>query len=183
MRKLQKQKGQSTIEFVFVLFAFIFFLSLSYNAVVSFAVYQYFSYANFMAARAMQAGRETNAQQELASLKVMQMYVPGINVGSQDLLFSFSSKRPLARIKGWLVPRALSTDFEHPFVLIFEVPLLTLPLGEEIRQEFGTITLKTSAVLGREPSAEECRGFFDQFFSRMGGGAPHRPEDMEDNGC
>lgn len=183
MRKLQKQKGQSTIEFVFVLFAFIFFLSLSYNAVVSFAVYQYFSYANFMAARAMQASRLKNSDQEAASLAVMDKYIKDIKVGNQDLLFSFSSKRPLARIKGWLVPRALSADFEHPFVLIFEVPLLTLPLGEEIRQEFGTITLKTSVVLGREPSAEECRAFFDQFFSRMGGGAPHRPEDMEDNGC
>jgi hypothetical protein len=175
------KKGQSTIEFIFVFFAFIFFLSMSYNAVVSFAIYQYFSYANFMAARAYQPSRETKLDQNNAAVNAMGVYIPGIRIGSQNTLFSFSASRPLARIKTWNVPRPDSPNL--PMVLEFEVPFLTLPLGEEIKQTFGTLNLKTTVLIGREPSREECRRFFVDFFGRMGGGAPHSPDGMEDNGC
>ncbi len=180
MRKKHK-KGQSTIEFIFVFFAFVFFLSMSYNAVISFAVYQYLSYANFMAARAYQPSRSGKIEQRNAAIKVMQVYVPGITVGSQTTNFAFSAKRPLARIRQWAVPEPDSPNL--PFLLQFEVPFLTLPLGDDIKQTFGNLTLKTTVMLGREPSAEECRFFFAEFFNSMGGGAPHSAADMEDNGC
>lgn len=176
-----KKKGQSTIEFIFVFFAFIFFLSMSYNAVISFAVYQYFSYANFMAARAYQPSRNNRLDQNNAAVRAMSVYIPGIRPGSQNTLFAFSEKRPLARIKSWMVP--LPNTPELPMVLEFEVPFLTLPLGDDIKQTFGTLTLKTSILMGREPSKEECRNFFINKFGELGGASPHDADAMEDNGC
>jgi hypothetical protein len=179
MRKTKK--GQSTIEFIFVFFAFIVFLSLSYNAVVSFAIYQYFSYANFMAARAYQPSRNNRLDQNNAAVSTMGVYIPGIKIGSQNTPFSFSPSRVLANIKSWDVPRPDSPNL--PMVLEFEVPFLVLPIGDDLRQSFGTLRLKTSMHIGREPSKEECRKFFVDFFGAMGGGAPHSPDAMEDNGC
>lgn len=179
--KRVKNKGQSTIEFAFVLFAFISFLSLSYNAVVAFSVYQYLSYANFMAARAMQSSRATLDLQNNASLKVMKIYVPGITLNAQDTRFGFSRSRLLARITSWKKPEIGSTNL--PFILVFKVPLLTLPIGNDLRREFGWITLKTSVILGREPTTQECHSFFQRFFVDMHGTTPHSPEAMEDNGC
>lgn len=179
---ISMKRGQSTIEFIFVFFAFIFFLSMSYNAVVSFAVYQYLSYANFMAARAYQASRATPEAQNQAARDVMRVYVPGIKPGSQNTPFAFSSKRPLARIRRWEVPLP-DPRVELPYILEFDVPFLTLPLGEEIKQSFGTLRLKTTLMMGREPARSECRAFFVRFFGAMGGSGPHSAEDMEDNGC
>jgi len=177
-----RRKGQSTIEFTFVLFAFIFFLSLSYNAVVSFAVYQYLSYANFMAARSFQASRGTKLLQEQKSLATMQLYVPGVtNNMKTPVPFAFSSKRKLAIITAWDVPYADSPNL--PFHLEFQVPLLSLPLGDEIRKEFGWLNLHTDVILGREVTQEECLFFFTRFFDSLGGHSPHTAAGMEDNGC
>ncbi|MEZ4814695.1 MAG: hypothetical protein R3A80_05750 [Bdellovibrionota bacterium] len=179
--KKKTKSGQSTIEFIFVFFAFIFFLSMSYNAVISFAVYQYLSYANFMAARAYQPARTGKLDQRNAAISAMGVYVPGIEVGSQNTLFAFSSKRPLARIRLWAVPEPDSQNL--PFILQFEVPFLTLPLGDDIKQTFGTLTLKTTVMLGREPSRDECRFYFSNLFNSLGGSSPHTAAAMEDNGC
>lgn len=175
------RKGQSTIEFIFVFFAFILFLSLSYNAVISFAVYQYLSYANFMAARAYQPSRATREEQELAALRVMQVYVPGIRPQNQNTVFSFSPSRKLATITQWLPPRPDQQNI--PTVLVFKVPFLSLPLGDDMRRNFGEITLRSTVTLGREPSVYECRRFFIEFFRVMRGTTPHSAADMEDNGC
>jgi hypothetical protein len=179
------KRGQSTIEFCLVFFAFIFFLSMSYNAVVAFATYQYLSYANFMAARARQAGRETIGAQQAAAHAVMDMYVPGIREGGQNLYFGFSRTRKLAIITAWNVPSSGAPDKLNPFELEFDVWLITVPIGEDMRNRFGKLKLKTTAALGREPSSEECRGFFERFFSlyKNGPNNMHNSGDMEDNGC
>ncbi len=183
---MKNQNGQSTIEFAFVIFAFIFFLSMSYNAVVSFAVYQYLSYANFMAARAYQPSRATPALQREKAIQTMQVYVPNVQANpSQRTSFAFSARRPLAIITGWTVP---AEETATPFILEFEVPFITLPLGEEMRRTFGTFNLRTEVTLGRENTRVECRSFFEEFFRSMGyapgaGGMPHSPDGMEDNGC
>ena len=184
------KRGQSTIEFVFVMFAFIFFLSLSYNAVVSFAVYQYLSYANFMAARANQPSRSNRDLQRKAAVATMKMYVPGIiatpSAGGQsgpngELNFGFSPNRTLAKIVLWAAPEPDSANF--PFVLVFKVPLVTLPIGAQMRNEFGWVELKTSVILGREVSGEECKFFFGEFIKNFQKGPLHSAAFMEDNGC
>lgn len=181
-----KQKGQSTIEFIFVFIAFIFFLSLSYNTVVSFAVYQYLSYATFMSARAYQASRDDpNAQLEAAT-RTMEIYVPDVKPGQGSTPFRFS-RRTLATIKSFETPSVSqnSGNVTQPFRLKFEVPLITVPLGADLKKEFGTITLSTESNLGREPTQKECEVFFQKFFSKFfKGGIPlHTWEGMEDNGC
>jgi hypothetical protein len=177
---VKAKKGQSTIEFIFVFFAFIFFLSISYNAVVSFAVYQYMSYATFMTARAYQAARQTPADQRQAALRTIAIYVPGVTEGTQSTGFAFSPVRPLARVTAFVVPAVGSAG---PFVLQFEVPFITLPLGDDIKAAFGTLTLRATSQLGREVSMQECRSFFTRKFGELGGSGPHSAADMEDNGC
>jgi hypothetical protein len=182
----KRKKGQSTVEFIFVFIAFIFFLSLSYNTVVSFAVYQYLSYATFMSARAYQAGREDPNSQLEAATRTMQIYVPNVTPGSSPTPFGFSSKRTLATITSFTTPSVNSEfgDVNKPFVLEFEVPLITVPLGQDLKKEFGTIKLKTQSNLGREPTQKECQSFFQKFFSNFSRGSSlHTWEGMEDNGC
>jgi len=183
-KNLQKQKGQGTIEFIFVFIAFIFFLSLSYNVVVSFAVYQYFSYATFMTARAYQASRETPEDQLEAAKRTMAIYLPNVQPGSGSTPFGFSQKKTLATIIKFTAPTTPADAPRTPFGLEFQVPLVSIPLGEDLKREFGTITLKTESRLGREPTQKECQDFFKTFFSKFGsGGGLHSSDGMEDNGC
>ena len=179
---MKKQKGQSTIEFIFVFIAFIFFLSLSYNAVVSFAVYQYFSYATFMTARAYQASRDDPSAQLEAATRTMKIYVPNVNPGPSSTPFGFSSKRTLATVKDFVIPRP---GFAGDFKLQFEVPLITVPLGADLKRDFGSLQLWTQSNLGREPTKKECEDFFQGFFSTFfrGGNPLHTWRGMEDNGC
>lgn len=182
-----KKKGQGTVEFIFVFIAFIFFLSLSYNAVVSFAVYQYLSYATFMSARAYQASRDDpNAQLEAAT-RTMKIYVPNVSPGSGSTPFSFSSKRKLATITNFTTPKVNTTTgfVTTPFRLEFEVPLITVPLGQDLKKTFGTLDLYTESNLGREPTKKECQTFFQNFFQDFlrVGNSLHSWEGMEDNGC
>ena len=183
--KFHKKEGQGTVEFIFVFIAFIFFLSLSYNAVVSFAVYQYLSYATFMSARAYQASRDDpNAQLEAAT-RTMKIYVPNVSPGSGSTPFGFSSKRKLATITNFSTPSVNSGNVRTPFRLEFEVPLITVPLGQDLKKTFGTLNLSTQSNLGREPTKKECQFFFQEFFSKFfrGGNSLHSWEGMEDNGC
>jgi hypothetical protein len=181
-----KKKGQSTVEFIFVFIAFIFFLSLSYNTVVSFAVYQYLSYATFMTARAYQASRDDPNAQLQAAIRTMNIYVPDVPQGQGSTKFGFSA-RTLATIKKFETPSASqnSGNVTQPFRLTFEVPLITVPLGKDLKRDFGTITLSTESNLGREPTKKECEVFFQKFFSKFfkGGNNLHTWEGMEDNGC
>lgn len=185
LRVPKKRKGQSTIEFALVLFAFIFFLSVSYNAVVSFVVYQYLSYATFMSARAYQAARQDEGEQLSAAEKTMAVYVPGVKPGPQNTRYAYSATRTLARITAFTTPTAGKVD--QKFTLEFEVPFVTLPIGEGFRRDFGTIKLTATSLLGREPNASECRQFFREAFDRLRGNRPmnvqHNSEGMEDNGC
>lgn len=174
-------KGQSTIEFALVFIAFIFFLSLSYNAVVSFSIQQYLSYATFMTARSYQAARQDPARQLAAAKRTMSIYVPGVSeYGSRTTVFTFGS-RPLAWIKTFTGPGAGQANV--PFRLVFDVPFLSFPLSESMRASFGKLELSTESNLGREPTRQECEQFFDNFFSGFSGGGIHRADGMEDNGC
>ena len=187
MERKFKKDGQGTVEFIFVFIAFIFFLSLSYNVVVSFAVYQYLSYATFMTARAYQASRDDpNAQLEAAT-RTMQIYVPNVSPGSGSTPFGFSAKRKLATITAFTAPKvnANTGNVTTPFRLDFEVPLITVPLGQDLKKEFGTIELHTQSNLGREPTKKECTLFFEELFKKFfrGGTGLHTSAGMEDNGC
>jgi hypothetical protein len=185
--RFQKDKGQSTVEFIFVFIAFIFFLSLSYNAVVSFAVYQYLSYATFMTARAYQASRDDPAAQLEAAKKTMAIYVSNVQPGSGSTPFGFSRNKTLATITAFTTPTPNPGNFLTPFRLDFEVPLITVPLGQDLKRDFGTLKLSTQSSLGREPTKAECVNFFKSFIQKFlrGGGGPagHSWEGMEDNGC
>jgi hypothetical protein len=182
-----KKAGQGTIEFIFVFIAFIFFLSLSYNAVVSFAVYQYLSYATFMTARAYQASRDDPNKQLEAATRTMKIYVPNVSPGSGSTPFGFSAKRKLATITAFITPNVNSNtgNVTTPFRLEFEVPLITVPLGQDLKKEFGTLKLSTQSNLGREPTKKECQMFFQKKFQDFfrGGNNLHTWEGMEDNGC
>ncbi len=178
---MKKKRGQSTIEFALVMIVFIFFLSLSYNAVVSFSIHQYLSYATFMTARSYQAARGTPAEQLAAAKRTMSIYVPGVNdYSGGEKVFRFGS-RPLAWIRSFSGPT--TGQASQPFKLVFDVPFVTFPLAESMRTSFGRLQLSAESNLGREPTRQECQSFFDDFFSSFAGGGIHRADGMDDNGC
>jgi hypothetical protein len=115
----------------------------------------------------------------------MKIYVPNVSPGSGSTPFGFSSKRKLATITNFSTPSVNSGNVRTPFRLEFEVPLITVPLGQDLKKTFGTLNLSTQSNLGREPTKKECQVFFQEFFSKFfrGGNSLHSWEGMEDNGC
>lgn len=204
---LDSKKGQTLIEFALVSVLFIFLLVLTFNAILAFAVQQYFSYAAFMSARAYQASSETPQEQRDRSRRILSQFIPGLPVQgdqfpSPGLPIQFSLlPKPIAFIESIQIPNPSNGDYgpgapQPPKAvrIIFNLPLAQIPLSDTIRQRLGLIRLEAQSFLGREVSASECRSFFRGFLNayRISGAPPNHQNFMgnpssglfmEDNGC
>lgn len=203
--KISPKSGQTVVEFAFVSMIFIFMLVLTFNTVVAFSVHQYLSYVTFMAARAYQAGNGSPQEQRTKALETFQRYIPqlgglspapgaAIDVSANPVRFN-NFKKDLALIKKVYIPvvaenkdfgsgaamdRNVAGTSDRYVGLDFEVPFAQFPLGAELRNRFGRISLTTRSFLGREVSQRECRRFFVGVAVLLGGADPNA---MEDQGC
>ena len=196
--------GQTVIEFALVSVIFIFMLVVTFNAILAFSMQQYLSYAAFMAARAYQASGTSPDQQRQAARKVLSRYIPDLpstdNFSGLGHPIKFKNfAKPLGFVVGIAIPEAQEGDYGQAgpssskyIGISFRVPFAELPLGQEVRDRFGLITLETRSFLGREVSQNECRGFFRGFFGKFkpsGANPANSLSDeesaffMEDNGC
>ncbi|MBY0370290.1 hypothetical protein K2X33_06355 [bacterium] len=164
------QSGQAAIEFVaisVVLFFFLlFFLSISILLVVS----DYVEYATFMAARTYKSGNSREAIQQRNAKLVFDSYFEKIQpVARRSNLEFIRTETNNVRTSGILA----SYDMD----MFYLPPVFTGADGPASR-----IRLNSETHLGRDPSFQECRGFFDRYSSFAGSNVGIL-EMMEDNGC
>jgi hypothetical protein len=189
------RKGQSVVEFIFVVLAFLNLLVVTINATMAFAVQQYMSYAAFMAARAYQASNISPTEQNDAAKAVLSSYLFITPSDASEKVFRFhADSKGTARDVEWEIPDSggdLPKYGQMPpspgrrIRIDFKVPLFQLPFGPSIKA-LNLIWVPLSAVsyLGRESTVEECRKFFEGFYNfyRQGGG-PDGWVGMDDNNC
>lgn len=195
-RSGRTKRGQSVIEFIFVVLAFLNLLVVTINATMAFAVQQYMSFATFMAARAYQASNLKPSDQAAAATAVLASYIfihPG---DAAQKVFRFDADgKGTAREVSWEIPS--SDDSSLPkygqmppspgrrIRVSFKVPIFQLPFGG-LSQGFAWVDLTAESYLGREPTADECRSFFENFYNfyvptgKDGGGGW---VGMDDNNC
>lgn len=190
--------GQSVIEFSIVSMIFVSMLFLSYNAVMAFAFQQYVAHAVFMAARAFQAGHVNPQTQKQAAQATLEAYLPGLNTNKVRL--GTSSIR--ADILSVEVPDAINvpqgsgvpSDYGFRVRVVFEMPLVALPLGDGDWNAVKKIRLEASSFLGREPTQSDCMNYFGQLLKSLeiqGAPGTHAKameseatvNAMTDNGC
>jgi len=175
-KKIKSKKGQSVVEFVSVImivfFFLLFFLSLSFTLVLS----QYMDYATFMAARTYKASHSSPENQREKARRVFNSYVQWLN--NNALLKSISELEFIAADPG-----GRSHQSEGVRVT-YEVNLFYLPPLFAKDRLSSTLTLTSESFLGRDPTFQECKGFFRDFTRRIGFTLNSSDLDkMEDNGC
>jgi uncharacterized protein (UPF0333 family) len=186
------RRGQSMMEFSLVILIFLNLLVVTYNAVLAFGVQQYFSYAAFMAARALEASSEKPEGQTDRAKKVMARFITG-----NQLLFGNSSRALATNIR-FVIPDATQIPYgmkgpagDREVKISFDVPLFELPFFS-LSDLFPKLTLEAKSYLGREPTRKECRKFFNDFYQFfLPPSIPNRGErgvidawaGMDDNDC
>lgn len=177
--KLKEKKGQSAVEFVvvsmIVFFFLLFFLSLAFTLILS----QYMDYATFMAARTYKAAHSSPENQREKARSVFNAYVQPVRANA--LIKSVSELQFLKADPG-------GRDHQSEGVRVsYEVNLFYLPPLFAKDQISSTLTLTSESFLGRDPTIQECKGFFSQFANRVGinlrSGSGDLTSRMEDNGC
>ena len=179
------------LEFSLVILIFLNLLSITYNSVLAFGIQQYFSYAAFMSARALQASSEKPEGQSDRAQKVMARFVTGSTL-------SFAGGRTLATNVRVFIPDAKSIPYgmkgptrDREVRIDFEVPLFVLPFFS-LSDLFPKLSLQAKGYLGREPSRSECRAYFKKFYNYfLPVGIPNRDANgvrdawsgMDDNDC
>ncbi len=169
--RLRRQRGQTLVEFALVSMLFVFMMVVTFNAVIAFSVHQYISYAVFMAARAYQASGDNLDSSATSAIETLKQF--SLTGNGKELEFKLFG-RPVATINSISVPRAQNFDYsksgpsEDLFVGVnFEVPFVTLPLGENMRRDFASVKLEARSFLGREPSRDECLDYFKRFLNHF----------------
>ena len=173
-----KKSGQSVIEFVFVILAFLNLLVVTINATMAFAVQQYMSYATFMAARAYQASNLTPQKQAEAARTVLESYIFNNAADLNAKVFRFHNDpngKGTAREVTIEVPDPSGTPGAYgqtppsPGFRIkvdFKVPLFQLPFGPSVKAlDLVWVSFSAVSYLGREPTVSECRSFFENFYN------------------
>jgi len=189
----RSKSGQSVVEFILVILVFLNLLVVTINATMAFAVQQYMSYAAFMAARAYQASNLSPDLQAEAAATTLKSYVFITPTDEAEKVFRFNSDGTgTAREVIWEIPNAaaglpkygqMPPEPGRRIQISFQVPLFRLPFGN-IGKERAWIKLSAVSYLGREPTVEECRSFFNNFYNfydRGGGGSEW--VGMDDNNC
>jgi len=193
-RSKNSKSGQSVIEFIFVILAFLNLLVVTINATMAFAVQQYMSYATFMAARAYQASNLTSAEQASAAEAVLKSYIFIHQADVAEKVFRFDKDgKGTARAVEFEIPRSDASSLPkygqmppepgRRIRVSFKIPIFQLPFGG-LSQGFAWVDLSAESYLGREPTSDECHSFFQNFYDFY---TPKGKEDgwvgMDDNNC
>jgi hypothetical protein len=186
------KRGQTMLEFVFVLVLFVFMLSVTYNAVLAFSLHQYMAYATFMSARAYQAAGASPANQLSQAQAALTRYIPGLpyNPASRRLTLNEMRFGQKLMAKEVVVdfpdvpspepglPRDGDTSPERGVIVRFKVPFAIVPIGQALSTTLSFFQMKVISYLGREVTVQECRSFFA---ARPGAGP--WANYLDDTGC
>lgn len=191
MRKLKKNKnsGQSFIEFILSMFAFLTVTFMFVQVSISFGIQNYIQYATFMASRAYLAAFNVESQQKKAAETYMRAFVepngqsgfkgfatpvesggsevPGVFVGGQKLANIGSDN---TRLQNWM--QGVTYTFKSRLYMIPILKSNTAALGNNIE-------LESQSWLGREPTEADCKAYLGQRQNKF----DIKGELIVDNGC
>ncbi len=170
---LRSRAGQAGIEFMGVMVVIFFFLFFFMSLAITLIVSDYLEYATFMAARTYKAGASTKAKQEEHAQIVFDTYfkkIQGIARNPSPLSFIAADAED-NQTQGVLVNYTVDLFYMPPVFILQGAPGSTMGLSAE-------------AHLGRDPSFEDCIGFFEDFGQKtlqIQNG--NLIDQLEDNGC
>ncbi|MGE4234479.1 MAG: TadE/TadG family type IV pilus assembly protein [Bacteriovoracia bacterium] len=178
-QRRKNQKGQSLIELLLTIFAFMTILFMSVQVSFSFGVANYVQYATYMASRALLSGYATTQEQIDAAKRVL---VRMLKKGDQDrfpgIMKAAQEGDPQGAINVGATQRArvsIGTSaardlaWEQGVSFKFRARLYMMVMTKGPRSTF--VDLESQSWLGREPSDEECLRYIN---SKQG---------TVDNGC
>ncbi len=172
-QKLRSRTGQAGIEFMGIMIVIFFFLFFFMSLAITLIVSDYLEYATFMAARTYKAGASTKAKQEEHAQLVFDSYfqkVQGIAQNAGKLVFVEGDPN-VQQTQGILAPYKVQLFYMPPIFISKDAPTSTMQLSAE-------------AHLGRDPSFEDCIGFFNNFGTKaLNIQNPNLLDQLEDNGC
>lgn len=189
-----RSRGQSTVELLISLFAFITIFFMFVQVGLSFAVANYVQYATFMSARALLAGHRTLADQKMAAQTYLTKMLGADGrrfgsiaqpdeSGSGD--FPGATIGPASRVKlaspndSSGAPR--DSAWEQGVSFRFKTKLYMAPMVPGVgRGEGSKVTLESQSWLGRDPSEQEC---VQQMSSRLKDRFQNSNVARFDNGC
>jgi hypothetical protein len=167
------RRGQTAIEFIAVIVVVFFFVFFFLSFAILLVVSEYMDYATFMAARTYKAGLSSEAyQQNYARDSVFKAYTDKIEGIARNFDIQFVQLDP-------------SDEQSKGAVASYDIDLFYLPplfvTGND--RPLSTIRLQSQAFLGRDPTFEECFGYFQRFSSQFGLNLDGLLGQMDDNGC
>ncbi len=165
----KRKSGQSFVEFILTLFAFLTVTFMFVQVALSFGVGNYIQYATYLSARAYLAGYDLDSQQKKAAQTYMQEFLmpggsdvfrniakaveggntdmPGVFIGGPRLVAEASDT---ARYKNW----------EQGVTYTFKSRLYMIPILKSQAAGLGNnIELESQSWLGREPTADDCQRY------------------------
>jgi Flp pilus assembly protein TadG len=172
-KKIQSRSGQAGIEFMGVMVVIFFFLFFFMSLAITLIVSDYLEYATFMAARTYKAGASSKAKQEEHAQLVFDTYFQKIQGIARN-------PAPLSFIAADANDNQTQGVLASYTVDLFYMPPVFITQGSP----GSTMNLNAEAHLGRDPSFEDCIGFFEEFGQKVLGiqnGA--LVDQLEDNGC
>lgn len=169
------QKGQSAIEFMIVVVVVFFFLLFYLSFSITLVASEYVDYATFMAARTYKSGNIDKDLQEQRAREVFNQYLDPL-VDSKiirNLSLEFSPNN---------VPNQTEGVFANYQVDMFYLPPIFITKDPT---PVSRLTLSSQSLLGRDPSLDDCTGFFQSFADRFNLGISDKRfiNWMDDNGC
>lgn len=172
MEKKLGRSGQAGIEFMGVMVVIFFFLFFFMSLAITLIVSDYVEYATFMAARTFKAGASTRAKQEEHAQIVFDTYFKKVQGIARNPSVSFlAANADDQQTQGMLVNYTVDLFYMPPVFILQGAPASTMNLNAE-------------AHLGRDPSFEDCIGFFEEFGQKtlqIQNG--NLIDQLEDNGC
>lgn len=160
--KKLNEKGQSAVEFIIVTVVVFFFLLFYMSFAITLVASEYVDYATFMAARAYKSGNINQLKQETAGKIVFDQYLEPINSVIKSRRINFTNGGAISSYQ----------------VDLFYLPPLFVKTPTPSR-----ITLNSEAIMGRDPSIDDCLNFFSSLANQFGFGQTYLTNVMEDNGC
>ena len=184
---MRKNAGQTFIEFLLTVFAYLTVAFMTVQVGLGFGVANYIHYATFMASRALLTGYPTRDLQESKAKSVLSKMLKkgdgkdrfdpiakGTGNGSPP---GFELVGSTGRSKSG-EPR--KNKWEQGVVYRFNAKLYMLPLvpGAKRGKDNG-VELESESFLGREPTIDECKAQLERHKARAQSGNDW----LVDNGC
>lgn len=188
-KNLRRKKGQSFIEFILAMFAFLTVTFMFVQVAISFGIQNYIQYATFMASRAYLSAYNVGSQQKKAAETYMRAFlepngqvafkgfatpvengnseVPGVFIGGQKLAPIGSDN---ARTQNWM--QGVTYTFKSR---LYMIPILK----SKTAAQGNSVELESQSWLGREPTEEDCRAYLGQRQNKH----DIKGELLVDNGC